>query len=324
MPNIVTHYLFANECAKKLNKAVQKCIEKYPREYIIGSNGPDFLFFYQFFDSKKKHIRDIGNLLHAYKINEFYTKAGNIINQCDDEELKEAMTSYLAGHLCHWALDSTTHPYVFYKTGWQAKINESMHHRFEYMIDALLLEKMKQTSIKKFKYYLLTKQSKISVKTIASIYVPICNELFDSELDEKIIKQALDDWYSINRFCYDPYKVKTPFVKLYEKKVNSPYLYSGNIIPAKADYTYDVLNLEKNSWCYPVDDTKTSNESFIELFEKAQNLAVDCIEVMLESDKLCDHLQDHSYDTGSTSHDMKYYDLIYDDVKYEEEENENI
>lgn len=319
MPNIITHYLFASQVAKKVENSIQKCIEKYPKEFIIGSNGPDFLFFYQFFDSKKKYIRDIGNKLHSSYINEFYTKAVDIIKQCKEIELKEAMTSYLAGHLCHWALDSRVHPYVFYRTGWKSLINESMHHRFEYMIDALLLKRMTNKTIKEFKYYLLTEQSEISSKVVSNIYVPICNELLGSELDDKIIRQALDDWHDINRLTYDPYLIKTPLVKLYEKIKKSPYLYSGNMIPVKIDETYDILNLEKKTWTYPIDDTRTSNESFLEMFDRAIDLALECIENMMDSDQLCRYLNHESYDTGSSNQTMIYSDMIYDDVSYEEE-----
>lgn len=320
MPNIITHYLFAKKCFENTNEQVKKCIEKYPREYVIGSNGPDFLFFYQFFDSKKEWVRNIGNLLHSSKINEFYTLAIQEIEKCEDEAEKEAMIAYLAGHLCHWALDSRSHPYVFYRTGNYSDIHASMHHRLEYMIDAMLLQRIKNKDIRQFKYYLLAKQSSISAKIVAKIYVPICNQLFNCNLTDKIIKEALDDWYHLNKLTYDPAGIKTSLVKIYEKMIKKPWLFTGNIIPVKIDDKYDVLNLEKKQWCYPTDAAITSHESFLEIFDRAVVLANQCLDVMLDREKLGTYLNEESYDTGSRSHDMKYFEMIYDDVKYEEEE----
>ena len=48
MPNIITHKIFAEEVLKKLDNAdIRRVIERNLQLYYIGSNGPDFLFFYQ-------------------------------------------------------------------------------------------------------------------------------------------------------------------------------------------------------------------------------------------------------------------------------------
>ena len=50
MPNIITHGLFAKAVYDEISDhKLKEIIKEFPREYIIGSNGPDFLFFYKFF-----------------------------------------------------------------------------------------------------------------------------------------------------------------------------------------------------------------------------------------------------------------------------------
>ena len=106
MPSIITHGLFAKNVLDHLNdKKLIQIIKKHPREFIIGSNGPDFFFFYKIFNSKAKKIRDVGNFVHSLSINDFFLNAFEIIENEEDLILKEAMTSYMIGHLCHWALD---------------------------------------------------------------------------------------------------------------------------------------------------------------------------------------------------------------------------
>ena len=47
MPNIITHKLFAHRVFQQCDKLdIKTMIEKHLQLFYIGSNGPDFLFFY--------------------------------------------------------------------------------------------------------------------------------------------------------------------------------------------------------------------------------------------------------------------------------------
>lgn len=313
MPNIITHGLFAKTVYNEIsNKKLKNTIRQYPREFIIGSNGPDFFFFYKFFNKEYAHIRNIGNRVHASKINDFYRCAMKCIENEQDKEIKQAMISYLSGHLCHWALDSRAHPYVNYRTGAYTGISESWHHRFESMMDAMMLKKIKNETIKTFKFYLLTKQSKYTLKAISKIYIPTLKEVFNIDLNEKQIKDALNDWYHIQNYIYDPTGAKTKILKAYEKKVKKPWLYSGNVVPYKIDETYDVLNEKHQEWCYPTDNTKKSNESFMEIFKRAQKIGIECLNHFDNLEFLLELLNNESYDTGENiDKELKYFDYIY-------------
>lgn len=313
MPNIITHGLFAKAVYDQLNQPLlKKTITEYPREFIIGSNGPDFLFFYRLFQKKHENIRAIGNRLHSSNTNDFYGLALDIIEKCEDKTLKDAMTSYIAGHLCHWALDSHTHPYIFYKTGAYSGPSASMHHRFESMLDAMMLKKIKNESIKTFRFYLLAKQSEYSVKAISALYVPIVKQIFEIEISEKEIKDALNDWYKIQTWLYDPKGIKTKLLRQYEKKVNWPWLFSGNVVPFEIDNTYDILNEQKKEWKMPTDDTKTSKESFMEIYHRAKHDVIEILNCLDDKEKVVSLLHNASYDTGESElKEMKYFDLIY-------------
>lgn len=317
MPNIITHYLFATSVKKKLNnEEVLNAIKEYPQEYTIGSNGPDFLFFYHFFSKSEEYgkVRKIGNELHGGYINKFYEMALNAYRQERDEDVRQAMLSYLAGHLCHWALDSTTHPYIFYRTGDCHGKSASMHHRFESMMDAMMLKNLLDTDIRKFPYYSLARSGLISDRVISNIYEPVARELFQVQLGKSEIRDCLAEWERILKLTYDPKGWKAKVVGLYEKKVNHPYLYRGNIVPASIDPTYDVLNEKKMEWNYPVDEARKSNASFMELFNEAIDLAIDCINAIYDEDKLMNLLDDKTYDMGvSGNREMVSFDLIYKD-----------
>lgn len=313
MPSIITHGLFAKEVYNNLkDEQLIQIIKNNPKEFIIGSNGPDFFFFYKIFNSKAIHIRNVGNLVHSQSINDFFMNAFEIIEKEENQKLKEAMTSYMIGHLCHWALDSCTHPYVNYKTGAYTGISESWHHRFESMIDAILLKNIKNESIKTFKYYLLAKQSKNTLEVISKIYIPTVKKLYDVEITKKHIKDALHDWYQLLSFTYDPTKTKVKLLKTYERINHSPWLYSGNIIPIDIDETYDVLNNKKETWCYPTNKDKKSNESFMEIYDRASILVLDIIDHIHDKEYMISHINNASYDTGESElKELMYFDYIY-------------
>lgn len=116
MPNIITHKIFAEEVLKSMTKHdIRSMIERHPQIFYIGSNGPDFLFFSHIkpWESYKSHaLNRLGSAMHAHGINAFYETAIECIRAQKHEDVKELMSVYLFGHLCHWALDKTTHPYI--------------------------------------------------------------------------------------------------------------------------------------------------------------------------------------------------------------------
>ena len=68
---------------------LKEIIKEFPREYIIGSNGPDFLFFYKFFQKKYASVRQLGSKVHASHVNDFYDLALDLIQHEKDEVLKK-------------------------------------------------------------------------------------------------------------------------------------------------------------------------------------------------------------------------------------------
>ena len=114
------------------------------QEYRIGCNGPDFLFFHDIlplWKKQNKRVSRIGGKIHQENINLFYKIAIQIYHDEKDLTIKEALASYICGHFLHWRLDSIMHPYVVYRTGFNEPTSSGYHHRFESMMDTILLKK---------------------------------------------------------------------------------------------------------------------------------------------------------------------------------------
>ena len=171
MPNIITHTLFAQEIFDKVDENTHDLFEPKLHLLEIGSNGPDFLFFHgmnpkDFF--KKSDLRVSGSMFHAGHVNEFYQKALISIRNEADEEIKKDMMTYVCGHLCHWALDATSHPYVFYRTGTCKGKSAWYHHRFESLIDAIMLKDVRLKILNSMKSVMHLK------KKLVPLHVSMC------------------------------------------------------------------------------------------------------------------------------------------------------
>jgi hypothetical protein len=130
MPDVVTHNRMGRSVYKKLPKEIASEIDR--SIYRVGLLGPDPYSKYRFFAFPLRHgINMRMVVMHREKTGDFLTELAKHSNSRE-------MFSYLAGFLCHYALDSTTHPFV-------NRVSEDqgyMHAAMERRIDVLELERI--------------------------------------------------------------------------------------------------------------------------------------------------------------------------------------
>ena len=126
MPTTYAHYRFGRSVYRRLPEQIQAVISSHGGLYNIGLHGPDLLFYYRVF--QKNPVSQTGFDMHARPGKEFFQEAAAVIRQRSgrirsrfgktESGLSSAsfMTSaryaYIFGFLCHFALDSSCHPYV--------------------------------------------------------------------------------------------------------------------------------------------------------------------------------------------------------------------
>ena len=122
MPDIVVHTRFGAEVLERLPIDVDRKI------YDFGLLGPDPYLFYRFFIPPfRNRVNRYSSVMHREHTGDFLTQLA--IRAKDSR----AVFSYLAGFLCHYALDSNTHPYINRK----AKHSAAMHMAVEHKLDHL-------------------------------------------------------------------------------------------------------------------------------------------------------------------------------------------
>ncbi len=268
MPGLITHLLCSHQLSNKVDNDLQEIIKKYPASFYLGSQGPD-IFFYYLPGFLNKETLNLGLLLHKNNTQDY------IMSLLDNakglsQEGKDIATAYVCGYLSHYGLDSKTHPYIYYKTGFKQKgrfiksIRHSLYHRkLETSIDILLLKNLTSSN-----------------PSDKSLY-----EFFDlTEKEEDVISLIISR--SLN-YAYGRYvsKKKTAsilkYVVLATKYFQTPEGHKKKVLEFLEDLTLgedtceniskeqgkvDYFNLNKDFWHNPWDNEAKNHHTFVELY----------------------------------------------------------
>ncbi len=319
MPSIVTHELFAQEALKKAPASLKNTIFHYPKEFSIGSSGPDLFFYYNAWpwlnqkDARK--VSHLGSLIHHQKIEDFFSDAFAQVKL----HPTPAKISYCCGLLCHWALDKGTHPYIFNQTGdTSTKKGMNDHRRFESHLDSLMLHHLRDCSSNDYPSYRLLQFDQETVDAIYSFYHSPVKKVWNYELKKEEVKKSCAHFYGIQKFLFDPYNIKSSLFLSIEKNIlKNPYVFSSLIIPEKED-TLDILNLNHRTWYHPCTQ-EASTASFVDLFNQSLRIVNNVLLVFdyylhnqCTLNQLLQLINNQSFETGlSQEMPMQFFNPIY-------------
>ncbi len=330
MPNLVTHYLCGLEAVKMIeNKECKKLIEQYKNVFNLGVQGPDILFYYGIWPwSPKTKYGTIGEKFHISKVNIVFS---NIIDYILKQEgtVKDILTVYFMGFLCHNCLDSITHPYIFYKSGFKTDDDQRTnlyhyyHRRFETSIDVLMCNRLLKKKVHEIR---INKLIGIPVRErdiIGDMYESVIASVFNFKIPGKLISRAIKDMNIVEKLLRDPHGIKKKFVAGADQLLYGFPLFSSLIFPLQLKDGLDYLNLAKKEWAMPYDKNRKSNLSFIEMFKEACDKTQRFCQVLYSTitentSNVSNALKlfgNNSYTSGincDLSVKFKYHDIIFD------------
>jgi len=292
MPDFTTHYLFGEYIKEKVDNKIKYKIDAYPQEFNWGLQGPDFLFYSKFYRDTGKTAR-CGSALHRVDPELLFSAISEYLIESQSEECYPQLLSYFYGFICHYILDSTIHPYVYYLIyEIDEQILKSHHILIENEIGSLMLKHMGR-SINDFELSDYYEPNGNFVDPIANLYVFLIKKLFDKTVNEREIKSGFSICLTVNRLAYllqrSDYdsKAKQALIQSAMTLVKKSELISSFI--KKDHITRDTLNLKHKEWFninYP-DDIFTY--SIPDLFENARK------EVLNVYDKCNEMLKSKNY-----------------------------
>ena len=259
MPDIAMHHVLGLEVRSQLPEEVRAALTEVP--YVFAFYGPDPWFLYRL--GKPQQGR--GRRMHTTKTGAFLL---SLAREARDGTAREEMFSYLAGFLCHYALDSTTHPYIIWQTTetWQT---HRAHRDMEHALDIRIAQREGHWGER---------------HPLTDYHFPLLQLPRKMEEDLNRAYAAVYGWENVwrdlNR-CYKRYRLmfrlmESPTSALRALATLCPTHRFRSLSHIRSAFTdgRDIENLSHSPWHFAFDRECTSTESFPELYEKAKGEAV--------------------------------------------------
>ena len=297
MPDVAVHAAFGREVRKGLGKETGEKIREIP--YTFALFGPDVWFMYQ--PWKRREGR--GRRMHTTRTGAFLMA---LANRAKESRHPEELFSYLAGFLCHYALDSETHPYIIHMTEERYRFPRG-HMSFEHTLDRREMERAGVWGEK---------------HPVTDHYFPKLKLPETLREDIDAVFQAVYGW----KHCWKALNHACPRYRLcYRVLENSGSLFSrlarGTGHPMLKSLAYseshfnehDVENRQRQEWVHSHEDSLRSQADFIEMKETARQKAITMIEAAhqyifsdgLSEQALADLIGSRSYLSGLPTEDPR-------------------
>lgn len=278
MPGFTTHYLFGVDAYKKIaDQRIRKNLYINHSAYALGLQGPDVFFYY--LPSYLLHRENLGALAHDTDTGAFFSYLLESRKQfVGDKKALAVADAYITGFIGHYTLDCTVHPFVYaftyYNPEHPKKNTEyfGQHAYFETDLDCELLSYKKGLAPSQFHQnstiFLNARQRRIISQMLCYAY----NNTYPGIGATRHQISSATHWMRIGtRAVNDPTGQKKVLVRFIESlALDRPFI-SAMLPSDRYRFVMDPMNLDHKKWIHPWTKA-SSNESFIDLYNKAQSL----------------------------------------------------
>lgn len=282
MPACLTHYQFARLVLAGIKPKEQENLVECA--YYWGAQGPDFLFCHRYFPwMRGKSLKLYGNQVHSAKPSLVLGAMRNFLLRHRDP----AYRSYVLGFLCHYALDSTAHPYV---NALAAKLLEersyetmsTLHGEVEGALDSIVLRRETGLLPTEVNLKRMFPKDEAIQRRIAKIYQEMLFQVFQENIPEEELFRATNDAHFLFGCLTDRTTLKKRVFEVLER--GKPHWVSSHLIPMTENPEIDYANLQNSSWSA---GDVTSEKSFFDLLEEAIQTA----HILISNFDTCDFSQ---------------------------------
>ena len=269
MPAQVTHYLHSVDVCEKLNTDTQ-----YRDAAALGALGPDILYYYKLLSGRD--LCQTGVDLHSIGADALFSAFAKYVKHHPNDMQAKA---YAYGFMCHWALDKTAHPYVYFvqdtiiNAEKYSKKPFFMHVRIEHFLDIIMMRDKRECSVAKFGLKNCVPKNPDAIEGASKIIAFVINEVLpDSKVTQKQCKKAFSDTRRFLALANDRTGIKRFGARVLETLCFMNKTVSYFIHPFMEDGEWDYSNYEKADWVSNVSG-ETHDDSFFEMYNSSAQLA---------------------------------------------------
>jgi hypothetical protein len=264
MPAAITHYYQAL-------RVWERCgLEPSPKSrdaFLWGAQGPDFFYYHRILKPWKENLRGIGGRLHHERPSRLLSAIRDFQKDRGDEITK----SYVMGFLCHYSLDSTAHPFVYWDVKslypvYPERGDGFLHNHVESVLDGIILRSVTGKLANDFDLRQTAPENQEVQIAIMRLYSFVLERLYGMHSLQKGILQAMSDCRRVCGLLNDRWMIKKPLAEFMEK-VTHRYLISSAIRGFSEQDEFDYANVLHSAWKWPEQSSTIRIESFFDLFE---------------------------------------------------------
>ena len=297
MPDVAVHAAFGREVRAEMQEEIAGKIREIP--YTFALFGPDIWFMYQ--PWKRREGR--GRRMHTTRTGRFLTA---LAKRAKESRHPEELFSYLAGFLCHYALDAETHPYIIHMTEEKSHFPRG-HMSFEHSLDR---EEMERAGVwgKKHPvtdhYFPKLRLPAVMREDIDAVF----REVYGWENCWKALNHACLRYWVCYRVLENPKGIFTRIAGWTGHPVLRSLAYAGSHFEGT-----DVENLQKQEWAHSHEPSQKSTADFREMKDTARRNAAEMIEAAygyifessVSEEKLAERIGSRSYLSGLDEEDPR-------------------
>lgn len=282
MPAIITHCFFGKDMLDTATKTIGLSSKEEKEVFVLGNQGPDPLFYIAA-DPRLRKFHKLGSRMHKDSPTKLIEGFRVALDGLTEDELPIGR-AYAAGFLCHFALDSTTHPMIYSQQfeickagieGLDMSDGSEVHAEIERDIDEAILYSKTGLTVEQWPPHTLALKSSPRALAIAGKVVSgACAFAYGLEVPDTLFSSAVREFRAIQRFAYSTGGRKRRVVELVEltlmRRRYSFYKSMSHRVRESADSVFD--NTSRQTWDDPFTG-ETSSFSFWDLYYFAQGRA---------------------------------------------------
>lgn len=292
MPAMLTHDFFGRDAYARVMGATDLYTPDERDAFLLGSQGPDPLFYLMLLPPLKVFER-LGSDMHHVAPGPLLLSLRRAVDGLGEND-RSVGRAYLAGFVCHYLLDRSVHPLVFY---WERGICQAgvdgldgsdggvVHAEIERDLDEMVLFSKSGDTIETYRPYVEVLRGRDEMlRVLGDLYfASVVGPLADGEpTANRVYPLAVTCFRVAQKMFWSPSGTKTSGIAAVEGTLLKPRysLVRAMSHRVRPETTSDFDNRDRHVWRDPFTNV-TRTESFWDLYDGALEEVVPAVETVL-------------------------------------------
>ena len=292
MPAILTHDLFGRGVLPDVADLLGLGSIAEREAFLLGNQGPDPLF-YLVIDPLMHKWSPLGGALHDCSPADLLVAMREAALRLEGRE-RQIARAYVAGFACHWLLDSTMHPFVYF---WQNGLTSAgvpgldeaagsrVHAEIERDFDEMVLFAVTGRTVERWRPHERALQASRDVlAAVDKVYFYVALWVFGRAIDPRTFSTAVREFRLVQRVFDSPSGRKRDALGAIERVVTRSRfsLVRSMSHRARPEDTSDFDNRDHLGWENPFTHER-STKSFWDLFEDARSRVLPTVDELFSA-----------------------------------------